>query len=135
MVKRLWVFLSGQRVGMLDEQDGNLLFTYEAEAQAALSVNLPLRAEPYDNALCRPFFDNLLPEGSWRQSLCRQLRIDERNDFQLLAAIGTECAGAVSLHADPDWTPRRLQPKSLPTASISCNAFGPFPIKVAPFIG
>ncbi|WP_020651168.1 type II toxin-antitoxin system HipA family toxin [Solimonas variicoloris] len=107
MPGRLWVFLSGQRVGTLDERHGRLSFTYEAGAHAPLSVRLPLRAEPYDDASCRSFFDNLLPEGSWRQSICRQLRIDERDDFRLLAAIGAECAGAVSLHADPAWTPVR----------------------------
>jgi serine/threonine-protein kinase HipA len=107
MVNRWWVFLSDRRIGALDDQGGNMLFTYEHGAQIPLSVNLPIRAEPYDNATCRPFFDNLLPEGGWRQSICRQLRIDEKNDFQLLAAIGTECAGAVSLHPDPDWTPAK----------------------------
>jgi len=107
MVTRLWVFLSDRRIGALDDDAGSMRFTYEPGVQTPLSVNLPVRAEPYDNADCRPFFDNLLPEGGWRQSLCLQLRIDEKNDFQLLAAIGTECAGAVALHPDPDWTPAK----------------------------
>lgn len=105
MVARLWVFLSDSRIGTLDDRAGEMQFEYEPGARTPLSVNLPLRAEPYGNADCRPFFDNLLPEGGWRQAICRQLRIDERNDFQLLVAIGTECAGAVSLHPDPEWTP------------------------------
>lgn len=107
MAARLWVFLSERRVGYLDDQAGDMQFTYAPGVQTPLSVKLPVRAEPYDNAQCRAFFDNLLPEGSWRQSLCRQLRIDERNDFQLLAAIGAECAGAVALHPDPEWTPAK----------------------------
>lgn len=105
MVDRLWVFLSDRRIGLLEDRSGEMQLAYEPGAGMALSVNLPVRAEPYDDADCRPFFDNLLPEGGWRRAICRQLRIDERNDFQLLAAIGTECAGAVSLHPDPDWTP------------------------------
>lgn len=105
MVDRLWVFLSDQRVGSLEDRAGDIQFTYERGNKTPLSVNLPIRVEPYGDAACRPFFDNLLPEGSWRQAICRQLRIDENNDFQLLAAIGTECAGAVSLHPDPEWTP------------------------------
>ena len=104
MVDRLWVFLSDSRIGVLEDRAGEMQFTYEPGAGTPLSVNLPVRAQPYDNTHCRPFFDNLLPEGGWRQAICRQLRIDERNDFQLLVAIGTECAGAVSLHPDPDWT-------------------------------
>lgn len=107
MVSSLFVFLSDRRIGVLHDRAGGLEFVYEPSVTAPLSVNLPVRAEPYDNASCRAFFDNLLPEGSWRQSICRQLRIDERNDFQLLAALGAECAGAVALHPDPDWTPAK----------------------------
>lgn len=107
MVTRLWVFLSDRRIGSLHDRAGGLRFIYEPGVQTPLSVSLPVRAEPYANSDCRAFFDNLLPEGSWRQSICRQLRIDENNDFQLLVAIGIECAGAVSLHPDPDWTPAR----------------------------
>jgi len=107
MVASLFVFLSDRRIGVLHDRAGNLEFVYEPGVTAPLSVNLPVRAEPYDNASCRAFFDNLLPEGSWRQSICRQLRIDERNDFQLLVALGAECAGAVALHPDPDWTPAK----------------------------
>jgi serine/threonine-protein kinase HipA len=107
MVDQLWVFLSDQRVGLLEEHASELRFKYEPAVQTPLSVNLPIREQAYEDGACRPFFDNLLPEGGWRQAICRQLRIDVNNDFQLLAAIGTECAGAVSLHADPQWTQER----------------------------
>jgi serine/threonine-protein kinase HipA len=125
MVNRLWVFLSDRRIGSLDDRAGDMLFTYEAGVQTPLSVNLPVRAEPYNNADCRAFFDNLLPEGSWRQSICRQLRIDERNDFQLLVAIGTECAGAVSLHPDPDWTSAQGSYKETTEAELRKWALNP----------
>ena len=107
MTGRLWVFLSDRRVGFLDEQNGRLTFGYEPGVATPLSVNLPIRDEPFEDAQCRPFFNNLLPEGSWRQAVCRQLRIDENNDFALLKALGSECAGAVSLEEDPDWTPTK----------------------------
>jgi len=107
MAGRLWVFLSDRRVGFLDEQNGRLTLTYEPGVTTPLSVNLPVRAEPYEEAECRPFFSNLLPEGSWRQAICRQLRIDEINDFALLKALGSECAGAVTLEDDPGWTPSK----------------------------
>ncbi len=107
MAGRLWVFLSDRRAGFLDEQNGRLTFAYEPGVTTPLSVNLPIQSDPFEDAQCRPFFNNLLPEGSWRQAVCRQLRIDENNDFALLAAIGSECAGAVTLEADPDWTPAK----------------------------
>ena len=105
MAGRLWVYLSDRRVGFLDEQNGRLTFDYEQGVTTPLSVKLPIRDAPFDDAQCRPFFSNLLPEGSWRQAVCRQLRIDENNDFALLKAIGADCAGAVTLEEDSDWTP------------------------------
>lgn len=65
---------------------------------AALSVSLPLRREPHVGAVVRNWFCNLLPEGAVRDAITRRLRIPERDDFALLAAIGHECAGAVSVH-------------------------------------
>lgn len=107
MAGRLWVFLSDRRIGSLDEQEGKLTFAYEPGVTTPLSVHLPIRPEPFEDRQCRPFFNNLLPEGGWRQALCRQLRIDEHNDFALLKALGTECAGAVTLNEDPEWTPAK----------------------------
>lgn len=107
MAGRLWVFLSDRRIGTLAEQNGRLAFTYESGITTPLSVKLPIRAEPFEDTECHAFFNNLLPEGNWRQSLCRQLRIAENDDFALLKALGAECAGAVTLVEDPEWTPAK----------------------------
>ncbi|MEX0900746.1 MAG: HipA domain-containing protein [Gammaproteobacteria bacterium] len=104
---RLWVFLSDQPIGHLDNEGGQLAFCYRADAPAPVSVTMPLRAEPYLDEITRAFFQNLLPEGAWRAALCRQLRIAEHDDFGLLRAVGADCAGAVALHADPEWRPRQ----------------------------
>lgn len=77
-------------------------FTYDPEylrrpAPVALSVSLPLRVEPHAGARVRNWFCNLLPEGAVRESVAARLRIAPRDDFALLAAIGGECAGAVSV--------------------------------------
>src|SRR3546814_16403075 len=47
--------------------------------------------------VARNWFCNLLPEGAGRQAIVERLRIAPDDDFALLAAIGGECAGAVSL--------------------------------------
>lgn len=64
-----------------------------------LSVSLPLRPEPYAGAVVRNWFCNLLPEGGVRLAIEARLRLPPRDDFALLAAIGGECAGAVSVGA------------------------------------
>ena len=50
------------------------------------------------------FFGGLLPEGEPRRLIARRLGVSERNDFALLAAIGGDCAGAITL-APPDAAP------------------------------
>src|SRR5882672_10658208 len=100
----LWVYLDDRRVGYVEPVGASLRFKYD-EGAPALSVRLPPRTAPYEDAECRPFFANLLPEGGLRLSLCRQLRIAPEDDFALLAAIGTDCAGAVSVRSEESWKP------------------------------
>lgn len=63
-----------------------------------LSVQLPLRAEPYgpEQPAARFFFSNLLPEGEARRRLLRARRISD-SDFLLLREFGGDCAGALSV--------------------------------------
>src|SRR3546814_1265671 len=56
-----------------------------------------LREAPWVGAVARNWFCNLLPEGAVRQAIVERLRIAPDDDFALLAAIGGDCAGAVSL--------------------------------------
>jgi serine/threonine-protein kinase HipA len=72
-------------------------FTYSATATADLSLSMPRRDATYEGAIVRNWFCNLLPEGSVRDAISDRLRLSRRDDFGLLAAIGGECAGAVSV--------------------------------------
>lgn len=69
----------------------------QSGAAVALSVSLPLREAPHVGAVARNWFCNLLPEGAVRQAVVERLRLPPADDFALLAAIGGECAGAVSV--------------------------------------
>lgn len=98
------VYLHGRRVGWLwKTADSQLSFNFgyepryvEAHGQP-LSVALPLRREAYIGASARNWFAGLLPEGPARQRAAAQCRLTIQDDFGLLAAIGGECAGAVSV--------------------------------------
>src|SRR5690606_19163139 len=77
-------------------------FTYDVDYLAKpdavpLSISLPLQEEPHKESVVRNWFCNLLPEGRVREAITQRLRLDSRDDFALLAAIGGECAGAVSI--------------------------------------
>lgn len=95
---------SDQRlVGYLWRNTQGLIgFRYEeewlAQGEFAISHALPLQAEEFAPAegLAHRFFANLLPEGSARDQIVRDLKI-ANTDFDLLRAIGGECAGAFSI--------------------------------------
>lgn len=106
MIGRLEVELFGQSVGTLEisgplRSPEDWFFTYHDDyvrsGAPALSVTLPVRAEAWTGAVVRNWFCNLLPEGGVRQAIVQRLRLPHDDDFSLLAAIGGECAGAVSL--------------------------------------
>ena len=102
VMSELEVWLLNQRAGTLRQTQGDLQFQYREEWLAqpealALSQSLPLQAEPFADQACRPFFAGLLPEGELRRRIAQQCQVSRSNDFGLLAAIGGDCAGAVSL--------------------------------------
>jgi serine/threonine-protein kinase HipA len=51
----------------------------------------------WDRAFSRRWFDGLLPEGAQREAAEQRHHIDSGDSFSLLAAIGWECAGAISI--------------------------------------
>jgi serine/threonine-protein kinase HipA len=97
------VYFHSDLVGRLERLPGaELGFAYEAVWAGAadstpLSLALPLREEPFGDPECRPFFSGLLPEGEFLKAIARAFHISAGNPFSVLAEIGGECAGAVSL--------------------------------------
>lgn len=81
---------------------GQIGFRYDSEWIAgggfAISRMLPLEAgdATAEEGVAHRFFANLLPEGGVRERIVRDLRIPD-TDFDLLRAIGGECAGALSI--------------------------------------
>jgi serine/threonine-protein kinase HipA len=102
-MRRLIVYMNGERAGTLDEDDSGLLeFRYAPEwtdrpDAMPLSRSLPLQSEPFLGKHARPFFAGILPDEGPRQQIAAIFGISERNDFAMLERIGGECAGAISL--------------------------------------
>lgn len=74
-------------------------------AARAISLSLPLRAEPFSRRESRPFFEGLLPEESQRAAIARALGLSTGNEFRLLEALGGEVAGALSLWPEGERPP------------------------------
>jgi serine/threonine-protein kinase HipA len=99
---KLDVYLHGTLAGTLERlSQARLRFTYNGawvdDEQPPLSLSLPVRAEPYGDDECAPFFEGLLPEGDFLQAIARTLHVSAGNSFQLLTELGGECAGAISV--------------------------------------
>lgn len=81
---------------------GLIGFRYETQwlAQGGFAVSCTLPPErgdfPPEEGLAHRFFANLLPEGGVRDRIVRDLKI-ANTDFDLLRAIGGDCAGALSV--------------------------------------
>jgi serine/threonine-protein kinase HipA len=86
--------------GRLVDERGGVTFAYDPDwltaAMPPLSQSLPLDGS-YDPAAVAAFFGGLLPEGVPRDLLARRLGVSPGNDFGLLAAVGGDTAGAISL--------------------------------------
>jgi len=109
MVRELNVWFFGECVGALTQDEGYLSFRYlpewlKSKKAKPLSQSLPLRAEPFDDKIAKPFFAGLLPEGDKRTAVANILKVSSKNDFALLDGIGGECAGALIL-LEPGQTP------------------------------
>lgn len=106
MIDRLEVELFGEPAGELrisgplrSPEDWSFRYQpdYIAAGAPGLSVTMPPRDESWVGAVARNWFCNLLPEGAVREAIVQRLRLPSGDDFALLAAIGGECAGAVSM--------------------------------------
>lgn len=113
--KNLNVFLGDDLVGTLEQDaSGTTRFQYaqawlDSRDATPLSASLPLRPEPFSRNETRPFFAGVLPEEESRLLIAKAFGVSDKNDFALLARIGAECAGAVSL-LPPGETPVAAEP-------------------------
>jgi serine/threonine-protein kinase HipA len=104
------IWTNGHHVGYLWRDERNEIgFQYSEEwlenpVRFPVSKTLPLKTEPYEpgaeNRIAHHYFANLLPEANSRLRICREKKISVDNDFELLRAIGGECAGALSILGD-----------------------------------
>ena len=94
----LSVRLSEKPLGRLFRSGANMRFVYESSAQRPLSMSMPLDKSAYGNRYCEAFFGGLLPESiKARVIIGRLFEVNPNNSYNLLSAIGYDCAGAVSI--------------------------------------
>lgn len=102
----LWVFWGDdeQPCGVIrrDPSGAGVVFRYLEGTTRRISHSLPL---DITGEVSGVFFEGLLPDGVERERLARRLGVSDASTFALLAAIGGDCAGALSLHAAKERPP------------------------------
>jgi serine/threonine-protein kinase HipA len=106
MSRRARVLFRNQAAGTLTElPDGRYRFLYDPaylQQGPAISVTLPLQAEPFESDELFPFFAGLVPEGWYLRIVAPLVKVDPRDTFGLLLHACEDCIGAVGLVAEDD---------------------------------
>jgi serine/threonine-protein kinase HipA len=101
-MRRAEIFVQDRLAGMLEEYDRGYRFSYLPDylvdsTAMAISLSLPLQAEPYEDKRLFPFFDGLIPEG-WLLELAEETwKLNPRDRMGLLLACCEDCIGAISV--------------------------------------
>lgn len=77
---------------------GEWSFVYEpGYTGPPVSLSLPVRVESYLFSDFPPFLDGLLPEGAQLEALLRHLKIDRRDCYRQLIAVGQDVVGSLKV--------------------------------------
>jgi len=104
-LQSLMVAMNGEEVGTLyRDGDGAMSFQYatswlqDVDARP-ISLSLPLRAERHRGTAVFNFFQNLLPDSdAILTRMQTRFQVATTHPFDLLAAIGRDCVGAIQLY-------------------------------------
>ena len=106
---RLAVYIKGIFAGELEKTgQHDYVFRYDEAyrtdgALPAVSLNMPKSQPVYQSGRLFPVFANMLAEGYNRRLQSRTLRIDENDDFALLAATAQyDTIGAITVRPIED---------------------------------
>ena len=103
-MKKANVYRNGELVGELIQYNSHSYeFIYDEQwfnnpEKPPVSLTMPKTKQRYKADHLFPFFFNLLSEGVNRKLQSRQLKIDEKNDFDLLLATAqSDTIGAITV--------------------------------------
>ncbi|MFM2198546.1 MAG: hypothetical protein RLZZ505_1978 [Verrucomicrobiota bacterium] len=102
--RRAIICQHGIPAGQLVETEvGGWNFTYLPDyAGPPVSLVLPVSGEPYVFSDFPPFLEGLLPEGPQLEAILRKYKIDRRDCFRQLIAVGQDLVGSLTAGQDPD---------------------------------
>ncbi|MBU3713905.1 MAG: phosphatidylinositol kinase [Ferruginibacter sp.] len=103
-MRSLEIYRNGILAGVLIEENRkHYIFKYDDKyfidkSKPSISLTLPKTQKEYSSEFLFPFFFNMLSEGVNRKLQSIQLKIDEEDDFGLLAATAQyDTIGAITV--------------------------------------
>jgi serine/threonine-protein kinase HipA len=99
-MRRAAIYVHGVLAGTLREQALGTDYTFQYEPDYTgppVSLAIPVAQQPCQFETFPPFFEGLLPEGDMLEGLLRQHKIDRRDCFSQLIAVGRDTVGAVTI--------------------------------------
>ncbi|WP_420934537.1 type II toxin-antitoxin system HipA family toxin [Alteromonas sp. A081] len=121
----LLVSLNGTAVGTLSkDKNGGLHFSYaeawmHRQGTRPISLSLPITKQKYSGDVVYNFFDNLLPDNpNIRNKIQAKFNVGSGHAFDLLAAIGKDCVGAIQLSSQQPKAVNQLNYNVLSTQDI-----------------
>lgn len=112
MVMRLRVLMNDEMVGYFDRAlSGSHHFTYaeswlNSPLARPISLSMPLQRATYQGKEVINFFDNLLPDNPQiRARIATRFNAETQQPFDLLAKIGRDAAGAITLLGEDEQIP------------------------------
>ncbi|MDN3652318.1 type II toxin-antitoxin system HipA family toxin [Thalassotalea ponticola] len=116
----LFVSLNGIHVGTLEkDKSGGMHFSYtdawiNRPGARPISLSLPITQKIYSGDVVYNFFDNLLPDNSdIRNKIQARFKVGSGHAFDLLAAVGSDCVGAIQLSSEEPRDVRHIEYKSI----------------------
>jgi serine/threonine-protein kinase HipA len=96
------VLFEDKLAGIVWQDENGYGFQYDEKYLTAwnsspVSLNLPLRPEPYLSNTMIPFFDGLIPEGWLLNITVKNWKLDIRDRMGLILVACKDCIGAVSI--------------------------------------
>ena len=100
-----YVYVRNTFAGILKETDEGYSLQYDDDyasdnANAPVSLTLPLKKEEYTSKWLFPFFDGLIPEGWLLNIVTHNWKLDYRDRFGILLVACKDAIGAVSIRSE-----------------------------------
>lgn len=98
------IYFKGEKAGLLSQLDnGSFIYEYtdlwmSDNSKPPISLTLPKNVKEYKSNNLFPFFYNMLPEGTNKQIVCKNMRIDNDDFFSLFIITARyDTIGAVTV--------------------------------------